>query len=892
LANKRKKARKKVENFKKKQKPLKKANIGQKVSEEQYRSAFQTSAVAMVIIENDTTISLANKQFEHLSGFRKDEIEGKKKWTEFIAKEDLERMKRYHRERRKAPDSAPKNYEFKFADRHKKIKNIFISVDMILGTDKSVASLLDITERKEREEDYKKLINGMNDTAFVINFDGKFIEVNDTAVELLGYSREELLRMGPADIDSTLNREDIKHLIEEVKMRQKQVFTTSHRTKYGEIIPVEVSSSLVTYHGNPAILGVVRNITERVKADKALKESEERFQLVIEGLPHGVSLLDLDGHNRLVNKALCDLTGYTKDELLKMTVSDIDPESLVRKDREKLWLKLEKGGVARVEATNYRKDGSSYPAEIYLNAIDFKGNPMILAIVFDITERKKSLEHLRQSEEKYRNLYESMMDAFVTLDMEGNIIEFNKQYLNMVGYTEDEIKNLKFTDLTPEKWHKMENEIFKEQILKKGYSDVYEKEYIKKDGTVFPVELRGFLIKDDKGYPKSIWKIVRDITERKKLEKELRKIDRLESLGILAGGIAHDFNNLLTGILGNLSLAELKEREEDIKEILEEAKQASIQAKNLTQQLLTFSKGGEPIKGEASIENIIKISAEFTLHGSNVKCVYDFPQDLWKVEVDKGQISQVIDNLVINAKQAMPEGGKIKIKAENFLIKSKNSLSLPEGKYLKIIVKDEGMGIPEKHLPRIFDPYFTTKQKGSGLGLATAYSIIKKHEGLITVESEIGKGTTFFIYLPAAKGEKKGKGNSETESNLIGKGRILVMDDEEIVRKTARGILKRLGYTIVLTGDGDEAIKKYREALDSGKPFNVVILDLTVPGGMGGKETIKKLRKIDPNIRAIVSSGYSTDPIMAHYEDYGFSAVVRKPYDVYELDKALKKVLG
>jgi len=885
------KIRKRVANLEKAQGELKKAEKALRISESQYRAVFENTGTATVIVEENMIISLANKMFENLSGFSKKEIEGKKNWNEFIAKEDLERMKAYHEKRRKKSDSVPKNYEFKFADRYGKIKNIFVTVDMIPGTNKSVASLLDITRRKEIEEEYEKLINGMNETVFVISFEGKFIEVNDTAVEVLGYSREELLTMGTVDIDPVLNAEDIGRLIEGIKMGERHVFPTAHRTKSGKTIPVEVSSSLVTYHGKPSILSIARDITERKKSEDALRESEERFQAAIENLPHGVSIHNLEGHMLLVNKAFCDLTGYKRDELLNMRIRDIDPESLTRDDRKNIWLKLQKGGFVRFKSTHHRKDGSVYPAEIHISAITLKGEPMIVGVVHDITERKKALEKLRESEEKYRNLYESMMEAFARTDMEGNIIEFNKQYLDMLGYTEYEIKKLKYTDITPKKWHEMEMKIKEEQVLKRGYSDVYEKEYIKKEGTVFPVELRTFLLKDDDGIPNGMWEIVRDITERKKTEEELRKIERLESLGVLAGGIAHDFNNLLTGILGNLSLVQM-EGGEDYQNILEEAKQASIQAKNLTLQLLTFSKGGEPIRGKVSIEDIIRESAEFSLHGSNVRCEFHFANDLWKVEVDKGQISQVIDNLVINSNQAMPEGGKIHIKAENIILEKENLLYLQEGKYVKITLQDEGIGVPEEYLPKIFDPYFSTKQEGSGLGLATVYSIIKKHEGYITVQSKVGKGTTFFIYLPAIEEKISGeRAKKAIRRTLTGKGRILIMDDEKIVRKAVGGMLGRLGYTVEFAENGEEAITKYEEAKNSGNPFDTVILDLTVPGGMGGKKAIEKLLKIDPDVKAIVSSGYSNDPVMANYEKHGFRAVVAKPFDLKELNEAIKKVL-
>ncbi len=910
---------------------------------------------------------------------------------------------------------------FETVHRTKSGKIIPVEVSSSLITYHGKPSILstarDITERKRRAEEYKNLINGMNDTAFVIDFEGNFIDVNDRVVEVLGYTRKELPDMGPTDIDVTLKVKEIKNLIEGMKKGERQVFETAHRTKSGKIIPVEVSSSLITYHGKPSILSIARDIMERKKAEKSLRESEERFQTVIKNLPHGVLVHDLDGNFTMVNKESHKLTGYTEEELLNMTVGDIDPESITRNDRKKFWLKLKKGGgFARLESTHYRKDGTSYPAEIYISPITLKGEPMIIGIAHDITERKKAIEKLKESEErfqtviehlphavsvhnldgnfilvnetlckhtgytrdeymkmtvadidphsqarddrkkfwlklkkgghtnfesklyrkdkssypveiylsaitlegspmilaiaqdisdrkkaienlqkseqKYRNLYESMMDAFVRTDMEGNILEFNKQYLDMLGYTEDEIKNLKHTDITPEKWHEMEEKIKQQQILKKGYSEFYEKEYIKKDGTIFPVELRCFLLTDDEKNPKGMWATVRDISERRKTEEELRKVERLESLGVLAGGIAHDFNNLLTGILGNLSLAQMG-KGEDFEAILEEAKHASIQAKNLTQQLLTFSKGGEPIKGPVNIEDIIRESAEFSLHGSNVSCEYHFANDLWKAKADKGQISQVIDNIVINANQAMPEGGKIRIKAENTTLDEKKSLPIPEGKYIKITFQDKGIGIPEEYLQKIFDPYFSTKQEGSGLGLTTVYSVIQKHGGYITVESEMEKGTTFFIYLPAieekiSKEEEK-KGAKRT---TWGEGKILIMDDEKIVRRAVGGMLSRLGYLVEFAGNGEEALVKYKAAKNKGDPFDAVILDLTVPGGMGGKKTIEKLLQINPDVKAIVSSGYSTDPIMANYEKHGFKAVVAKPFDLKELDNTIKKVLG
>ncbi len=374
-------------------------------------------------------------------------------------------------------------------------------------------------------------------------------------------------------------------------------------------------------------------------------------------------------------------------------------------------------------------------------------------------------------------------------------------------------------------------------------------------------------------------------------EEELNKVRKLESVGILAGGIAHDFNNILTGIMGNISLTKMiLKPDKEAHEILTEAERACLQAKDLTQQLLTFSKGGAPIKMTASIMEILKESASFILRGSKARCEFFISDDLWTVEVDEAQMSQVVQNLMINADQAMPEGGIITVRAENMSAEVRGALPLPAGRYVKISIQDRGIGIPREHLDKIFDPYFTTKQKGSGLGLAISYSIIKKHNGHLSVESNLGVGTTFFIFLPASQKEIQAIWHEE-EKLLFGKGSILLMDDEEVVREVASRSLKHLGYDITLTQNGAETIAMYQQVMQSGRAFDAVIMDLTIPGGMGGKEAIDKLLAIDPKVKVIVSSGYSNDPIMADFRHYGFSGVVAKPYRIAELGKVLYDVI-
>ena len=362
-------------------------------------------------------------------------------------------------------------------------------------------------------------------------------------------------------------------------------------------------------------------------------------------------------------------------------------------------------------------------------------------------------------------------------------------------------------------------------------------------------------------------------------------------MGVLAGGIAHDFNNLLNAIMGNIDLAVMDLDPGDrIHESLSRAEKAVLRAKDLTQQLLTFSKGGAPIKKEASISELIRESADFAIRGSNAKCGFDLPEDLWKVEIDLGQMSQVINNVVLNGIHAMPGGGQIYIRAENIVI-GNDSPELRHGKYVKVSIKDTGSGIPKEHLPRIFEPYFTTKHTGSGLGLATTYSIIKKHDGHIEVASDIGKGTIFSVFLPAFSGIAALNPLPVEKLSKKGRGRVLLMDDDDMVRTTTSEMLRRIGYEVVESAEGNETLEKYKTARNSGEPFDAVILDLTIPGGMGGKETILKLREFDPGVKAIVSSGYSSDSIMANYLQYGFSGVLTKPYQTKDLSSVLQKVI-
>jgi len=386
--------------------------------------------------------------------------------------------------------------------------------------------------------------------------------------------------------------------------------------------------------------------------------------------------------------------------------------------------------------------------------------------------------------------------------------------------------------------------------------------------------------------------VFRDVSDLVKQDLERLNTSKLESVGLLAGGIAHDFNNILLAVLGNLSLArEFAADGAQVQRHVGLAEEAAQRAKALTQQLLTFARGGAPIKRTVWLREVMLNAMELPLRGTSVRCEPEVSADLWPVEVDPAQIGQVISHLVLNAVQAMPQGGLLRVSAANVELSRASGLPLAAGRYVRLAFQDEGQGIPHEHLPKIFDPYFTTKPRGTGLGLSAAYSIVRRHGGHIAVESALGRGTRFEVYLSAASDESPRPQRVDGPVRP-GSGRVLVMDDDPAVRQVVRTMLRRLGYRAEEAGHGLEAIRLYQSAREAGDPFDVVILDLTVPGGLGGKEAVARLRAYDPQVKAVVSSGYSDDPVMAHHQEYGFRAVVEKPYRLEDLSRVLAQVMA
>ena len=634
----------------------------------------------------------------------------------------------------------------------------------------------------------------------------------------------------------------------------------------------------------------------RKRAEEELQIEKAYLEQLFESAPEAVVLVDNNSRILRMNNEFTKMFGYTPAEALGQSIDKLIASQDFIDEAASLTKQVADGRRVGLETIRCHKNGTLIDVSLLGAPIKVEGRQVaVYAIYRDITTRKQAEEALAEEKERLSVTLRSIGDGVITTDIEGKIVLINKVAEKLTGWRQVEAIGKPLSEvfhIINEKSRKRCKNPF-EKVVKSGEITGLANNtiLIARNGIERIIADSGAPIRDKDSKIIGIVLVFRDITEKRKMEEELLKASKIESVGILAGGIAHDFNNILTAMIGNISLAKEYSRPEDeIFKVLIKMEKASMQAKDLTQQLLTFAKGGIPIKKTIFIVDLIKDSTVFALRGSNVRCEFFIPDDLWPVEIDEGQISQVINNLIINADQAMPGGGVINVSAENIIIDTKKALPLKKGKYIELSIEDHGIGIANEHLQKIFDPYYTTKQKGSGLGLAITYSIIKSHNGQITVESEVGTGTIFYIYLPASL-EKAPKSEWQSEVKLVfGKGRVLVMDDEEVVRDVAGKMLEYLGYEVEFAKDGREAINLYREAKRSRIPFDVVILDLTVPGGMGGEESIKKLIEIDPEIKAIVSSGYSNDLIMANFKEYGFAGVVSKPYKIQELSVVFNKV--
>jgi PAS domain S-box-containing protein len=634
-----------------------------------------------------------------------------------------------------------------------------------------------------------------------------------------------------------------------------------------------------------------------------LEGIETRIRSIIENILDGMITVDEQGIICSMNPSAEKMFDCINNEMVGHKFSKLVPKKYGTEPEPVVcaWEDLVKRTGSTTMAVGRTRRHKTFPIEISLSQMIVDKQILFVAMVRDVTERRRFEQEIASDKESLAVTLRSIEDGVITTDVQGKIIMINNAGENLTGWTSKEaigrslksVYNIAIDLQAQARAQKSGSRSEAHSILLSMPENATLRS---RQGREYVIEQVASPIRDAKNEVAGVVLVFRDITERQRNEAERRKAETLEQLGLLAGGIAHDFNNLLTAIIGNISLAHLLlPPSDEMASRLNDAKNASLRARDLAQQLLTFARGGAPIKKTASIGKLIQDTVSFSLRGSHSRSEFLLGADLWPAEIDSGQISQVIANLVVNADQAMPNGGTLRVSCDNFAYDATTSpavTDLPPGDYIRIAIKDEGTGISEDCIKRIFDPYFTTKAKGNGLGLATTYSIVKNHNGLITVESKLHYGSTFTIYLPALRHHQiPVEAPRQMNEVVAGTGRILIVDDEEAIRALVEFTLERLGYKVLQAESALEGVELYRQKFEAGERFDAVILDLTLPGGMGGKEALKKLIEIDPTVNAIVSSGYAMDATMSRYQDFGFRGVIAKPYEAAELGRIVHDVI-
>ena len=746
-----------------------------------------------------------------------------------------------------------------------------------------------------------------------------FSFVGEKILELAGISAGEMLSDADAFL-SLIHPEDLPAVLAE---NDRAVATNTRLSmefrivKPGGAIRWILASALPQSksNGNATVwCGCLEDITDRKQADLALRESQQQLLDIIAFLPDATLVVGMDGRVVAWNRAMEVMTGIKAEEMIgkgnyeyalpfygerRPILIDIALRQDRRKEQEYTSLQREGDviyGEAYTDSFECRKNQSSYLAAAASVLRNSRGEvTAAIECIRDSTEKLRAEQHLRESEATLRSLLDSMPAGVWWYDETGQVEYLNGRFAELFGYPLEEIPTVgdwfRYAYPDPEQ---------RKQLLVTRGDLIAE---ARRNGTPVPPQETMVACRD--GSVKHIivntqfsqgrtLEIFTDITEQEFIHNELLKVQKMESLGVLAGGIAHDFNNILTGIMGNISFAQmfLQEGNKALRP-LEAAEKASRRAAELAHQLLTFAKGGKPIKKVVSLRQLVGEAVSLSLRGTNVQGKILMPADLDDIEADSGQMNQAFNNIVINAVHAMSEGGTLTVSGENVYLESGNRLSLRPGPYVCLVFKDEGCGIHQADLKNIFDPYFTTKSGGNGLGLASTLSVVSKHGGHIQVHSEVGVGTTFTFYLPSTQ-----ESSAECEDRTVAAkecqagGKVLVMDDEEMLRTLASQILEHLGYEVTTCINGEEAIALYVSDHQAGVPYFAVIMDLTIPGGMGGKEAAQRILAFDPAAKLVVSSGYSNDLALSDYRKYGFCGAVVKPYKVSELAETLLSLLA
>ncbi len=815
-----------------------------------------------------------------------------------VLAEDIDREKQAERDLREARDELEQRVRSRTRELENSNKRLN---EEIVERIKVQSALINSEQLLQKQVDYlNMLINNLSEAFFTYGWDGNINFVNSTFTEMLGWEAHERINTGVQDLVAP---EDKGIILEHIDNRLLKGLTDRYEIpvmcKDGHYKILRFNSSPIFEDGR-VVGGMVlcEDISDYRRAEKALQMSEEKFSSAFRYSPMLMAIVSLsDGRYIEVNDTWNNYFGFEPGEALSANSKRV---AVWTKEGERrvLWDVIYEGHtVYNAEFKARKKNGELIMCLWSCTPISLEGEICALLVGSDISERKKVEEALAAEKERLSVTLRNIGEGVITTDASGKIILMNEVVQTILNKQAAKFIAHNIIDLLNEFNIKVDKGIMFMGNEGQSYDDAFNVLFnvslqFNQEERIIEVN-RAPIIAAEGIFSGHVW-VMRDITEKQKMEEEVIKASKLESLGVLAGGIAHDFNNLLTVIAGNLALCKmLLEENDEIQEFLVEAEKASFQAKGLTKQLLTFARGGTPDRQITNIEELIRDTAIFAISGTKVHCEFDLESNLWPVDIDKSQMSQVINNIVINGIQAMPSGGSLVIKARNYRVEDGDILPLVKNDYIKLSISDQGIGISEEQQKRIFDPYFTTREDGSGLGLAISHSIVTKHQGYIDLDSRPGKGTTFYLYLPAASNvsvrEIKGAGDSEAHYHLSGKkGAILVLDDEPELGEVTGHILNVMGYHVQVASNAVNAVESYKEYLQNGAPFNLVIMDADGLGGMGIREVARRILNLDPQAYLVASSGYSNDPLATEFAMYGFKDFIVKPYGMMELAQMLE----